>query len=428
MGYLEHVRTSKGLSTAWRRARALVQQVGPTTQRMNRTLDAYLSLLDAFHIHPTFPTPAAVVHAHPSTTRELRSRGVEIAVHGYHHVDYTTLSPAEQEVHIEKAVTYFREQGLPLIGFRAPYLRWNTSLLDVLARHRFVYDSSLSVYWDVVDMPIPPDAHARLQRVVHFYRAQDAASEPVLPSWHGNLLLLPVSLPDDEILVDRLGLSGEAVGRVWSRILARTHEQGELFVLQLHPERFGACRDGLAHLLQEAQALSPPVWIAPLEEIARWWRSRTQLSLTLRAAGPHTWELAIPNAQRVGLLVRGVRTEPASTQWMGEWQWVSHPRVRIHSPARPTVGLGPQVPPDLARYVRDLGYLTEPVTAEHVIVLEESEGDAAARARVRAQLEESRVPLIRVNPWPGNSRSALAVTGDLDVLTWWDFLARLFLA
>ncbi len=424
MGYFEHLLTSKGLSTAARRLRALLRQVGPTTTRMRRTLDAYLDVTAAYHVRPTFPTPAVVVDRHPRIIRHLVERGAEIAIHGLDHVDYARLPPEEQVRHMREAVRRFQSRKIPFYGFRAPYLRWDGSLLDALRSLRIGYDSSAAVFWKVLKEPLTPEAEARLQRVLDFYAPLSAEEEPVLPFWERDVLRLPVSLPDDEILVDRLGSSAAEIGEVWQRILALTHRRGELFVLQLHPERFFICREGLNVLLNTARSQNPPVWIAPLAEIAQWWRRKSSIHVSVSALGPRLWRIQVSGRGQVGLLVRGASTDPPGEPWHDPWDFVSAQDVRIHSPARPTIGVAPNTHPQVVRFLRDLGYIVENACADHVVLIEERTWSSAVRGRLLSQLRESHVPQVRLNPWPGPYRSALAITGDLDVLTWWDVLSR----
>ncbi len=429
MSFLRHLITSKGVTTAARRFLAIARQVGPTRGRMARTLDAYLDLTAAFDVRPTFPTPAAVVYRHPRLMKHLVTRGAEVAVHGNHHVDFTHLSPQEQEAHLQEAARRFRARGIPFVGFRAPYLRWDDALVDALDRQGFAYDSSLSIWWDVLDEPLSPQAEARLGRVLEFYDPLLADATPSLPTWEGNLVRLPVSLPDDEILVDRVGMRDSIrIGDVWRAILRQTYERDELFVLQLHPERFTTCAQGLRLVLEDARNRKPPVWIAPLEEVARWWRHKQHLDVRVLPAGPQTWQIQIPENDQVALLVRNVRCDAACQPWDEHWQHLPGPRVTVHSPSRPTIGITPQVPDALVRFLRDLGYIVEPATPEHVYVVDETEWSPAISQRLLRRLSDSRVPLVRLNRWPGTYRSALCITGDLDAVTWWDFAYRLISA
>jgi hypothetical protein len=50
--------------------------------------------------------------------------------------------------------------------------------------------------------------------------------------------------------------------------------------------------------------------------------------------------------------------------------------------------------------------------------------DHASIEACRRVIDESRRPLLRFGRWPRACRSALAVTGDIDALTIWDFVQR----
>jgi hypothetical protein len=47
------------------------------------------------------------------------------------------------------------------------------------------------------------------------------------------------------------------------------------------------------------------------------------------------------------------------------------------------------------------------------------------KRRVLALLDACPGPLVRFGRWPDGAWSALAVTGDIDAITWWDFIWRL---
>ena len=75
----------------------------------------------------------------------------------------------------------------------------------------------------------------------------------------------------------------------WLRILSETYHLGELFTIQLHPERIELCAKALSGILSEARALVPAVWLARMDEVAAWWRARAAAVVEIRS---RTWYLA----------------------------------------------------------------------------------------------------------------------------------------
>src|SRR5437660_269746 len=70
------------------------------------------------------------------------------------------------------------------------------------------------------------------------------------PHFEGKLLRIPTSIPDDEMLFDRLRLTNPVeVGQVWSRVMRRVYDLGGLYTLNLHPERAVPCKQALDILL-----------------------------------------------------------------------------------------------------------------------------------------------------------------------------------
>jgi len=110
--------------------------------------------------------------------------------------------------------------------------------------------------------------------------------------------------------------------------------------------------------------------------------------------------------------------------WGDRWVQVPGHDVVVHSATRPTVGVTADTPDRLVAFVRDLGYIVEPASPEHALVLDHSDWSPAIRWLIARHLANSHAPLVRLNRWPGNHRSALCITGDLDSLTWWDYARR----
>ena len=422
MSYLKHLLVSKGWRTAWERGMAIARQLGPTETRMARTLTAYLNLLADFDVRPTFPTPATVVARHPRLIAYLHAQGAEIAIHGDVHVDMQALSPEEQRRHIRQAVARFRAHGLPVHGFRAPYLRWNPTLLEAL-REINVYDSSLAVYWDAVPT-LDTFAHQRMRRVLLFYGAQTLSPWPLYPVQQQGVLRLPVSLPDDEMLVDRLGWrDSAAIAGVWHHMLTTTHRQGGLLVLQLHPERFFTCADALRQVLIAARTLRPPVWITTMQAVAAWWQARAQAVVKVQPTNGG-WHITVEGLANASLLVNAT-LPPGHERWDDHWYHVPGPEVTLYSPRRPTIGVTGQVPQAGVEALRAAGYIVEPATGQQALVLDTPTWTPAVQAEVWHRVHTHVSPLVRIAPWPDGARCALCITGDLDAVTWWDFLSRL---
>ena len=76
--------------------------------------------------------------------------------------------------------------------------------------------------------------------VLNFFGTRPAANYPSLPyldtAYH--LIIIPYCLPDDKALVERMRWNSAAeMNQVWPDMFRQTHERGELFTPDLHPER-----------------------------------------------------------------------------------------------------------------------------------------------------------------------------------------------
>ncbi len=291
---LSHLIRSKGLFNIARRGFAILRDVDGSGRAMRRTLLAFADLLARYQATATFPVPALTLSRHPAILRELLAHpaGIELAVHGHRHIDLSLLSPAEQAEQLRLAAAQFRAAGIPFSGFRAPYLRWNEALLANLSAAGYRYDSSRSIAWPVVDTAeLTPAQQADFARLLEFSRPLPAEAFPALPSWHNGLLEIPMSFPDDELLLHRLELTDTArIVGIWQAALDQCHGRGELFVLQLHPERFLAAVDAVERLLRHAQTLRPAVWLASLAEVAAWWHEKQTCSAEIAPSG-NGWEV-----------------------------------------------------------------------------------------------------------------------------------------
>ena len=111
----------------------------PVIQSLRRIMDTCEKYGAAF----TFFIVGVSADCRRDFIREIIDRGHEIACHGFYHLSFEFLSEAEIREDIEKCLEFFSDHfGYNLKGFRAPYLRYNTSVAKVLAELGFVYSSS----------------------------------------------------------------------------------------------------------------------------------------------------------------------------------------------------------------------------------------------------------------------------------------------
>ena len=397
---------------------------------MVQALDQFSQILQAFQCGATFPATAVAVKRSSKGIEKYAAQGIEFALHGYRHIDLSQLTWEEQVAHLRRARDVFAARGIPVTGFRAPYLRSDENLYIAAGEVGLTYGSNQPILWNVLDgESLSPAAQMAYERAIAFYKPREANEQPSLPCLRHQLVEIPVSLPDDEMLLDRLG--GEAnslVERAWRRILSQTYQRGELFTLQLHPERIAGCADGLSAVLAEARALKPPVWIARLDEIAAWWRARAGASVEVTDAGDGGLHLAVAGPEGTTVLARAVEVDAPTVPWADGYRQVKTTAFTIHAPLRPFIGLSPAASPELADFLQQQGYIVEISQESHhySYYFEQAEFVAGQERPLLAQIEGTDRPLVRSGRWPDGARSALAITGDIDALTLWDYGLRFF--
>ncbi len=405
------------------RVGGIVQRYGLTPAKMVRAFETLTDTLAQFECSGTFPIATMTFNRNPDMARAFQAAGIEFAVHGLRHVDHTMLSSTAQSAQLTQACRLFAQAGVTAHGFRAPYLRWDDSLIKVLQSLDFLYDASLGLVWDVLPGPAPePYRH-----VLHFYGARSATKYPSVPHLVGELVRIPYSLPDDEALVERLGLQSAAeMTALWLAVLEKSYQLGELFAMGLHPERAPLCRGSLAAVLRQARRANPPVWIARLDEIARWWRQLAQTRVRITETQPGRLQFTVDGPAEATLLARNVRLQTETTPWFGAYAQIRATTFTVKSAIRPVIGVS-SAGDALAHFLRQQGYLVE-VTDQpqhYAFFFDKPAFTPEDERPVLADLEQSNRPLIRLNRWPGRARSALAVTGDIDALTFWDYGLRL---
>lgn len=423
MGPVGVATSGKGLLNVACRAGAIGNRYGLSTRRMERRLVAFHRILERHACPATLPVTAAAVARNPDVISRFAPLGIEFAVHGYYHVDHAELTADVQVDQLGRARRLLQEKGLPPVGFRAPYLRWNDGTLEALRGNGFLYDSSQAIHHPI-DLGLETDDY---RRVLAFCQAIPAEERPVVPSVADGLVRIPCCLPDDEALVDRLRVtSPESISQLWLEIFQTTHERGELLTLQVHPERIEACAAGVVAVLEAARAARPGAWVASLEEIARWWRERTATEVHVRDAGPGRIHVTLRGPEGLTVLARGLSVV-AAEPWGGGYLRVPGNVLELQVDRRPFVGIHPSSPAAVGTFLREQGYIVEMSTdADRYgrFLRTERFSPADERSLLR-QIEQEGSPLLRLGRWPEGALSAVSLTGDVDALTIWDYALRL---
>ena len=408
MNRLRFVLSSRGLKNTVARTRQVATRFGVTADRMERRLLAYRDVVAEYGGHPSLPITAAVMDRNPRVARKLVEGGVELCVHGLFHTDMARLSAQTQEEHIRKAVGLFATHGIDARGFRSPYLKYNSATLEAVEKLGFDYDSNLPFYWEPAEslQGLSPEAADR------FYDPVKYPCERSLPRYMGGVVEIPVSLPDDEILLDRMGLPVAQVGDIWTEMAGQALKREEMLIVQLHPERIFHLEGALRRVLQFAHE-GGAFWIATLREIACWWAERVGAGVDLTPLGSGAYHArAIGPA---GLCLKVVEPLSGVSRALG-------PEDEVRSGCRPLVGISKKISSTLRRTIREMGYFYD-ITADRDSVNLYVDREIEV-AELEASISRCPNPLLADTRWPAPFTAALAVTGDIDCLTLGDFLRR----
>lgn len=203
-----------------------------------------------------YPIDTALVAA-------LRDRGHEIGSHAIHH-DRSLFASRDSFEHQLPLLAEAAER-LGAVGFRSPATH---RVVEWLAELPFSYDCTMP-HSDPFE-PIP------------------GGTATVWPFFHGEVVELPYTAPQDHTLFNLLGQTDASL---WRAQLERIASRSGLFQSLTHPdeEYLGRPAIGAAYRdLLDAIARRDDLWVALPRDIAEWWRRRA-LGLTPREDGLARW-------------------------------------------------------------------------------------------------------------------------------------------
>lgn len=413
----------KGLQNAFKRVTSIASRYGITPRKMDQALEYFGNVLSQYGAGASFPITAAALARSKGVIEKYQAKNIEFAVHGFYHVDHSILSLDQQISDFTRARRTFGERGINSSGFRSPYLRYQDKTIRAIFETGFIYDSSSSLYWDVLDGK-ETDSY---RNVLKFYGAEPANDYPALPRITEGIVEIPYGLPDDESLIERLSFNSmDEMNLPWLKILELTHQSGELFTLGLHPERIYHCEIPLKEVLVAARKLNPKVWIARLDEIAQWWMKREKVRPVIFSAKPGEYIVKLKRIQGLTVLGRGIEFTSPSKEWDESYRIAQGNTIQFRSGVRPFIGISPDSDPSLGSFLRQQGFIIETaqIAHTHSVFLDYPEFSREAEKALLNKLEHHDGPLLRFGRWPNEAKSALCVTGDIDALTIWDYLLR----
>jgi len=431
---------TKGVRNFARRLGTVFTRFGFSEKPTRTALNTIVDSVQRYHGAPTFFIPAVVLGRHPALIDEIAHKGAEIGVHGFVHNDYRTLNKDQQFKQTQQAISVFQKNKIPFYGFRNPYLGWTKESLDVYASLGFYYESNVAVLHEVLDLnAFSPPLRSGFAKSLELFQAIPYSIYALRPQFEGALLRIPTSIPDDEMLFDRLRITdAEEVGRIWSKVMQRVYDLGGLYTLNLHPERAVLCKRALESLLAYAGSQPLPIWVARIGEIARWWKERSQSRMRVTLVGDNRWRVEATSTPRTTILARQLTVEDQPvTPWHGDDLRVQSQEFVVNAATYPGIAVSLQTHEEVVDFLYEQGYPVMRCAQEkahsYAMYINNPQGFGTTSAEIAEykrdlvqQIETLQKPLLRFGCWPDGCRAALAISGDIDSVTVQDFFLRIF--
>ena len=436
MSYLNHVVKTKGFIHSVERSAQILRRFYMGRRKFLQMI-AYLQRDFDDDAKITFCVTASLLSENAALFRKLRQMGHDVAAHGYIHTNMKNKSRREQIDIIRKCSHVFARFQMPVSGFRCPYLSYNNDTLDVLQRGGFAWTSNNMILWPNGLSGGNGRESKTLKKINNLYHIDFADTRPALPRFRDGCLDIPITGPDDEMLVERFKVKQKSkIAETWMNVLRKTHESGEMFHLLFHPERFPHIRESMKEIVAGLKQFDQPVWVASLMEITQWWRQRQTLTFEHEKTsdgGLRTW-VKVPEKAMMLVKRQGDSAPPGKAAFFGSYA-AAGPLVRRNGsqafieagPRKATIGLSVRCPADMETFLKEEGFLVERSAQpdEHAVFLDGprtfSRKDEAATL---AQVEDSPFQLLRLWRWPDGKRSSFTISADVDSVTLMDFVRR----
>ncbi len=418
--------STRSLKSSFRRVFTLFHRYGFSTEKFVWSLNHFVSLTQKYHVVPTLPVTASVVDRHPQIFQKIQKQNVELAIHGRYHIDYTKVNIDDTQDHLCQAISIFHKHHIQYSGYRFPFLKKNNESIALLKEPGFLWDSSEVISWNSLNSRIfHPKNWADYEKILETYKAIDADQVRSLPYMKNGLVEIPISVPDDDILIERLGIQDEDfIYAIWQKMISCVRDRKELLVLQMHPERYNIFKNALRGILKYITK-ERDVWIASLGEIAQWWKERSAFQIKIKKLNNNRYQIVVDCAERAGILINNGTSNDFnqnSKEILRKGNW------EIESPKKPIIGVDPDTDLEIFNLLKREGYPFEISTKRHeynLFIKHTGKFDLEDENQL-LQLIDHQYPLINFWRWPNGYRYGFAITGDIDGVDLWDYGERFY--
>jgi len=416
----------RGTKFLFQRAIRILERQGITPVKAIRRLEQCVDTLARLDCAPTLPTPGDIVQRYPKFIQSLQEKGVEIAVHSYHHKNLSELPITLAKQQLDRALRTFEFYGIEAHGFRCPYLGFTEEFIESIPNELFKYSSNEPIYWEPINSQ--SNGNNFYDTLKNFYYRKSAKETVCVPQMKSNLVEIPVCVPDDLQLIDGLGLNPDGIFQEWKLVQEAIFSRGEHFNLLFHPELAILCNSPFISLLNYVRDVRPAVWVARLRDISDWWFEKSQYKVDI-FENEKELILTFVCSSRATILIRGVNFQVDSELWDGNYYRFKGNQITIPGSPRPFIGLANDAPKSVVSFLIEQGYivdLSEKAINCSIFLDNATISKFSSTLKLIEFIESSTEPLVRYWRWPDGAKSALSITGDLDVLSLIDYAARIF--
>jgi peptidoglycan/xylan/chitin deacetylase (PgdA/CDA1 family) len=200
-----------------------------------------------------FPTIAGIAKMRPELVREIVNEGHEVASHGLNHIRYTTLSAQARRNDLLSSLQVFKEIGVEITGFRAPYDRYTDDMPALLEQTDLIWDGGFGF-------------RAEHREKTHFFHEDIDGQE-------SRVTYIPLNIWSDDYMIDRKGMGPDIVSKVLKKEVTKAATTGGVIMFDLHPIRMGQEKyvGCLKDLMEHSNSLDG--WCATPTEAVKYWKT-----------------------------------------------------------------------------------------------------------------------------------------------------------